>query len=103
VYTFPLEDGTSRTAERVAAGLEKRAVALESVAAQQGILDTRPALRKSRARMDALAVHVIFWWLWAEVILVGWSVDPATKEWLAGKLRPVVYWHHQMQCCDGHP
>jgi len=96
VHPFSLEDGTCRTAEHVVAGLEKRAEALESIAEQQDILDTRSALRKFRAQMDALAVHVSFWWLWVEEMLLGWSVDAATKKWLVGKLLPVVYWHHQM-------
>jgi len=71
VHPFSLEDGIRRTANRVVAGLEKRAVALEPIAAQQDILDTRSALRKFRAQMDALAVHVSFWWLWVEEILRG--------------------------------
>ncbi|MEI7868453.1 MAG: hypothetical protein WCI11_11215 [Candidatus Methylumidiphilus sp.] len=52
-------------------------MALEAIAAQQGILDTRSALRKFRAQMDALAVHVSFWWLWVGEILAGWPVDTA--------------------------
>ena len=97
VHPFSLEDGTRRTAEGVAAGLEKRAAALEAIATQQGILDTRSALRKFRAQIDALAVHVSFWWLWVGEILAGWPVDTATSQWLTGRLLPVVYWHHQLR------
>lgn len=96
LHPFSLEDSTCRTAGQVAAGLERRAGALEAVAARQGIPDTRSALRKFRAQKEALASHVGFWWLWVEEILSGWSVDPATRQWLLGKLLPVLYWHHQM-------
>ena len=97
LHPFSPEDSTRRTAGQVAAGLERRAGALEAVAARQGIPDTRPALRKFRAQKEALASHVGFWWLWAEEILSGWSADPATRQWLLGKLLPVLYWHHQMR------
>jgi hypothetical protein len=26
---------------------------------------------------------------------LGWSVDEETRQWLTGKLLPVVYWHYQ--------
>ncbi len=96
VHPFSLEDHTCRTADSVRAGLEKRAEALERIAAQQGILDPRSALRKFRAQIDALSSHLSFWWLWVEEILLGWSVDPATQQWLTGTRLPVLYWHHQM-------
>jgi hypothetical protein len=97
LHPFSLEDNTRQTADHVVAGLEKRAGALEAIAAQQGIADTRSALRKFRGQMEALSSHISFWWLWVEEILAGWSVDPATRQWLTGKLLPVLYWHHQMR------
>lgn len=95
VHPFSLEDHTCRTADSVRAGLEKRAEALERIAAQPGILDHRSALRKFRAQIDALSSHLSFWWLWVEKILLGWSVDPATQQWLTGTLLPVLYWCQQ--------
>jgi hypothetical protein len=53
------------------AGLETRAQALETLAAQQGIQDTRSALKKFRAQIGALSSHVSFWWLWVEEILLA--------------------------------
>ena len=96
LHPFSLEDNTCRTADSVVGGLEKRAEALEGIAVQQEILDTRSALRKFRAQMDALSSHISFWWLWVAEILAEWSVDPATQQWLTGTLLPVLYWHHQM-------
>lgn len=97
VHPFSLEENTWTTADRVAVGLEKRAQALETLAAQQGIQDTRGALKKFRAQIDALSSHVGFWWLWVEEILRGWAVEEATQQWLTSKLLPVLYGYHQMQ------
>ncbi len=27
---------------------------------------------------------------------MGWSVNEETRQWLSGKMLPIVYWHHQM-------
>ena len=89
VHPFSLEENTWTTADRVAVGLEKRAQALETLAAQQGIQDTRGALKKFRAQIDALSSHVGFWWLWVEEILRGWAVEEATQQGLTSKLLPV--------------
>jgi phage baseplate assembly protein W len=50
IHPFSLEENTRTTAESVVAGLETRAQALETLAAQQGIQDTRSALKKFRAQ-----------------------------------------------------
>jgi phage baseplate assembly protein W len=97
IHPFSLEENTRTTAESVVAGLETRAQALETLAAQQGIQDTRSALKKFRAQIGALSSHVSFWWLWVEEILLGWSLDEATRQWLTSKLLPVLYWHYQMR------
>ena len=96
-HPFSLEENTWTTADRGAVGLEKRAQALETWAAQQGIQDTRGALKKFRAPIDALSSHVGFWWLWVEEILRGWAVEEATQQGLTSKLLPVLYGYHQMQ------
>ncbi|WP_394752845.1 hypothetical protein [Crenothrix sp.] len=70
--------------------LENRAVAFEVIAAQQGISDKNNALQKFRNQIVALSSHVSFWWLWVGEILMGLSVDDPTRQWLTGKLLPVV-------------
>ena len=97
VHPFSLTENSGTTADRVAVKLEKRAQALETLAMQQGIPDTRGALKKFRAQIDALSSPVGFWWLWVEEILRGWTVAEATQQGLTNKLLPVLYWHHHRQ------
>lgn len=96
LHPFSLEDNTGNTADSVALKLEKRAEAIAAIAVQQDIPDKYNALRKFRNQVGALSSHVSFWWFWVEEILLGCSVDEETRQWLTGKLLPVVYWHHQL-------
>jgi len=96
LHPFSLEDNTRNTVDSVTLKLEKRAEVLEVIAVQLGILDKHSALRKFRNQVGALSSHVSFWWFWVEEILLGWSMNEETRQWLTGKLLPVVYWHHQL-------
>lgn len=97
VHPFSLEDNTATTADGVADGLTKRAQAIETLAQKEGIPDTRSALRKFRAQIGALSSHIGVWWRWVEKTLLDLSADAATRQWLTGKLLPVLYWHCQMR------
>ena len=97
VHPFSSKENIRTTADSVATGLEKRAKALETLAEQEGVADTRSTIRKFRSQITALSSHIGVWWLWVENILLEFSVDAATQQWLTKKLLPVLYWHHQMQ------
>jgi hypothetical protein len=60
IHPFSLEENTRTTAESVVAGLETRAQALETLAAQQGIQDTRSALKSSVPRSAPYRVTSAF-------------------------------------------
>jgi hypothetical protein len=97
VHPFSPEQTARRTADSVAAGLQKRAKTIESLAVREGIADKHSAMKKFRAQITSLSSHVGVWWLWVEKILLDLAVDPATQHWLKDSLLPVLYWHHQMQ------
>ena len=96
VHPFSPAQTDCRTADSVAAGLEKRAQAIESLAVREGIADKHSAMKKFRAQIPSLSNHIGVWWLWVEKILLDLSADPKTQHWLKDSLLPVLYWHHQM-------
>ena len=96
VHPFSPEQTACTTADSVAVGLEKRAQAIESLAVSEGIADKHSVMKKFRAQIAALSIHVGVWWLLVETILLNLSVDTATQHWLKESLLPVLYWHHQM-------
>jgi len=96
VHPFSPEQTASTNADSVAVGLEKRAKAIESLAVNAGIADKHSAMKKFRAQIASLSIHIGVWWLWVETILLNLSVDTATQHWLKERLLPVLYWHHQM-------
>ncbi len=96
MHPFSPAQTACTTADSVAAGLEKRAQAIESLAVREGITDKRSAIKKFRAQIPSLSNHIGVWWLWVEKILLDLSADPKTQHWLKDSLLPVLYWHHQM-------
>ena len=96
LHPFSLEDNTHNTVASITLKLEKRAKLLDAIAVQQDIPDKHNALRKFRGQIGALASPVSFWWFWVEEILLDWSVDEATRQWLTGILLPLVYWHYPL-------
>ena len=93
-----MADNSINDAEKVVRGLEGRVQAIEAIAQDQGIADTKNTLQKLRNQFGALAVSVSFWWLWVNETLLNLGVDDIELErWLTTTLLPVVYWHHKMR------
>ena len=96
LHPFSLFDNSPNDAEKVTAGLEARAKAIEQLADQQGISDHKDVMKKFRNQLQPLAVSVNFWWHWVNETLQGLAVDKGMEDWLTTTLLPVVYWHRHL-------
>ena len=96
LHPFSLFDNSPNDAEKVTAGLEARAKAIEQLADQQGISDHKDVMKKFRNPLQPLAVSVNFWWHWVNETLQGLAVDKGMEDWLTTTLLPVVYWHRHL-------
>lgn len=98
VHPFSMADNSINDTEKVVQRLEGRVQAIEAIAQDQGIADTKNTLQKMRNQFGALAVSVSFWWLWVNETLLSLGVgDIELERWLTTTLLPVVYWHHKMR------
>lgn len=73
IHPFSLFDNSPNDAEKVAAGLETRAKAIEQLAGEQDISDHKDVMKKFRNQIQPLAISVSFWWCWVSETLQDFS------------------------------
>ncbi|MDQ6998470.1 MAG: DUF6399 domain-containing protein [Mariprofundus sp.] len=97
IHPFSLKDNQITTANHVESELENRAVKITELAERHGLSDNKNTVQKFRNQIKSLAVSINFWWLFVHTTLGDLGSDEQTNTWVAEKLLPVIYWHHQKQ------
>lgn len=99
LHPWRLLASTPQNSADVEGQLQGEIEAIETLMERHGLPLKKKSLEKVRKQLADLSALVDLWWqgVWQDVEHV--ALSPRWKHWIAHRLLPLLYWHHQVAHC----